>query len=292
MGTTTLEPGESTSGILIYTVVTDDLSGPLTNTATITYIPSYSGTFYPPLTGIAEAVISPYEPVITALAATNDSPTELEHETWLAITTAVDSNVALTWAFGDGEIGSGAIVTHTYADAGIYTATVTASNPVSVLTATTTITVQGMVETDLAISKSFIGALGNITYTIVATNLGPDPADGAVVYDEVAAHIVDVAWTCVALNGATCAASGSGNTISETLTSFPAGGVVTFTVTADMADIFGDESNLATIIAPANVTDLDETNNSSLVGRPYKVILPVILQGGGSAPRIRVRPIR
>jgi len=117
----------------------------------------------------------------------------------------------------------------------------------------------------------------------VATNLGPGPADGTIVYDEVAAHILDVAWTCVGTGGATCAASGTGNTINETLTSFPAGGVATFVVTARLADIFADETNTVELILPDNVIDSNMDNNSASVGRPFKVILPVILNGGDTS---------
>jgi len=76
---------------------------------------------------------------IAGLIATNDSPTELGDATTLTATITAGSNVTYTWAFGDGVTGSGAVVTHTYTDIDIYTAAVTASNSVSVLTATTTV---------------------------------------------------------------------------------------------------------------------------------------------------------
>ena len=78
---------------------------------------------------------------ITGLTATNDSPTELGNVTTLTATVTAGSNVAYGWTFGDGETGSGAIVTHTYPVTGVYTAVVTASNSASVLTATTSVTV-------------------------------------------------------------------------------------------------------------------------------------------------------
>jgi len=87
----------------------------------------------------------------------SDSPTVLGQATMLTATVAAGSNVAYTWAFGDGSpllttggspllptggtTGSGAVVTHTYPTIGIYTAVVTASNSVSVLTTTTSVTV-------------------------------------------------------------------------------------------------------------------------------------------------------
>jgi PKD repeat protein len=49
--------------------------------------------------------------------------------------------VTYTWSFGDATSGSGTVITHTYPMPGIYTAVVTASNAVSVLTATTSVTI-------------------------------------------------------------------------------------------------------------------------------------------------------
>ena len=46
-----------------------------------------------------------------------------------------------TWNLGDGSSGQGAVVTHTYAATGVYTAVVTATNAVSTATATTTVTI-------------------------------------------------------------------------------------------------------------------------------------------------------
>ena len=65
---------------------------------------------------------------VTGLAATNDSPTNLGEPTTFTATVETGSNMTHTWAFGDGSIGSGRVVSHTYATAGLYTAVVTASN--------------------------------------------------------------------------------------------------------------------------------------------------------------------
>jgi uncharacterized repeat protein (TIGR01451 family) len=78
---------------------------------------------------------------IKGLIADNDSPTVLGQATTLTATITAGSNVVYTWAFGDGDLGSGAVVAHTYPATGTYTAVVTASNSVSVLTATTPVTI-------------------------------------------------------------------------------------------------------------------------------------------------------
>ncbi len=80
---------------------------------------------------------------IVSLAAINSSPTVLGNVTSLTATIASGSNVAYQWRFGDGTLGSGQFITHTYSAVGFYTAIVTASNSASVVTATTPITIFG-----------------------------------------------------------------------------------------------------------------------------------------------------
>jgi PKD repeat protein len=78
---------------------------------------------------------------IAGLSAVNDSPTVPGESTTLTATITAGSHVSYTWAFGDGEYGSGTIVTHIYPGLGIYTAQVTASNRLGSETATTTVTI-------------------------------------------------------------------------------------------------------------------------------------------------------
>jgi PKD repeat protein len=89
---------------------------------------------------------------IAGLAAANDSPTALGRPTAFTATVLSGTNVAFTWTFGDGSPplarpsslvdGPSSTVTHTYAAPGTYTATVTASNAVSAVTATTPVLVE------------------------------------------------------------------------------------------------------------------------------------------------------
>jgi uncharacterized repeat protein (TIGR01451 family) len=104
-----------------------------------------------------------------------------------------------------------------------------------------------------------------VTYTIVASNAGPDAATGASVTDTVPAVLGSVTWTCGSpTGGATCgAASGSGNTISTTA-NLPSGGSVTYTVTGTLAtNATGTLSNTAQVAAPSGVTDPTAGNNSA-----------------------------
>jgi hypothetical protein len=78
---------------------------------------------------------------ITGLTAVNDSPTLLGSPTTLTAAVATGEAISYTWSYGDGQTGQGATTTHTYADVGVYTAVVTATNPVNTVTATTTVTI-------------------------------------------------------------------------------------------------------------------------------------------------------
>ncbi len=108
---------------------------------------------------------------IGGLEAANDSPTALGDPTTLTATVTAGTNVTYTWDLGDGEFGSGAVVTHNYLAAGIYTAVVTAGNSVSELTATTTITITDASIAGLAASNDSPTLLGSVT-TLTATITG------------------------------------------------------------------------------------------------------------------------
>ncbi|MFN8597342.1 MAG: PKD domain-containing protein [Anaerolineae bacterium] len=86
-----------------------------------------------------QTVVTVHDTAITALSASNNSPTVLGQATAFTAT-ASGSNIGYEWAFGDGSGPvSGAMATHTYGLAGHYTATVTATNSVSVVVASTLI---------------------------------------------------------------------------------------------------------------------------------------------------------
>jgi uncharacterized repeat protein (TIGR01451 family) len=107
---------------------------------------------------------------IAGLEATNDSPTALGEPTLLTATVTAGSHVTYTWAFGDGELGSGAVVSHTYPAPGVYTGAVTAGNSVSELTATTTVTVDEAIAGLEAINDSptVFGEPTTLTATVSA----------------------------------------------------------------------------------------------------------------------------
>ncbi|MCC7370482.1 MAG: DUF11 domain-containing protein [Chloroflexi bacterium] len=102
-----------------------------------------------------------------------------------------------------------------------------------------------------------------ITYTIVATNLGPSVVTNATVTDTFPAALTNSTWTCVASGGSSCgAANGSGNI--DTQVTLAVNGMATFTATATVAGgATGTLANTASIRAPANVSDPTPANNSA-----------------------------
>jgi PKD repeat protein len=79
---------------------------------------------------------------IQGLIATNDGPTALGTATTLTATVAAGTSVSYLWDFGDHSSGAGAVVQHSYAAPGIYSATVTATNSQGSATASTAVQVR------------------------------------------------------------------------------------------------------------------------------------------------------
>lgn len=88
---------------------------------------------------------------ITGLSASSDSPTFLGNGTTLTATVQTGNYVLYEWDFGDGQTGYGPVVSHVYSPTqvnpatfpvlGVFTATITASNPFNQMTANTKIKV-------------------------------------------------------------------------------------------------------------------------------------------------------
>ena len=121
------------------------------------------------------------------------------------------------------------------------------------------------VSADLAITKTdgvtTATPGGSVTYTVTASNAGPNGATGANVTDTFPA-ILTCTWTCVGAGGGTCTAAGSGN-INDTV-NLPAGASVTYTASCTIAaSASGSLSNTATVSASAGVSDPDPGNNSA-----------------------------
>jgi uncharacterized repeat protein (TIGR01451 family) len=88
-------------------------------------------------------------------------------------------------------------------------------------------------ETDVSISKTgdtTVVAGTSITYTIKVVNNGPSMARGVRVSDTMPSELTNVAWSCVARDGATCTAVGAGD-IDDTI-DLPFGAAAIYTITA------------------------------------------------------------
>ncbi|MEO8674409.1 MAG: hypothetical protein ABI569_02455 [Casimicrobiaceae bacterium] len=146
--------------------------------------------------------------------------------------------------------------------AGAFTSAQGVTNP---LPASATLAATGVA--DLGVTKTD-GVLNvvpgtNTTYTIVASNAGPNAVAGANVVDNPPAGVTFTSWTCVASVGSGCGnASGSGP-INE-LVSLLNAGTATYTVTAAIAPgATGTIANTVTIIVPPTVVDPNPGNNTA-----------------------------
>lgn len=123
---------------------------------------------------------------------------------------------------------------------------------------------------DLSITKSdgvaTVDAGGATTFTIVASNAGPSPADGTVVVDPGAAGFMLTSVSCSASGGATCPSAMSVASLQSTglvVPTLPPGGSITLGVAATITATGGSLSNIATVTAPVGVTDPAVANNSA-----------------------------
>ena len=119
---------------------------------------------------------------------------------------------------------------------------------------------------DLSITKTDGQATAtpgtSVTYTIVASNAGPESVSGAPVTDAPPVALTNVTWTCSASVGSSCPASGSG-TINANV-GLLVGGTATFTLTGTIApDATGTLANTASIAVPSGVVESDPTDNQA-----------------------------
>jgi uncharacterized repeat protein (TIGR01451 family) len=101
---------------------------------------------------------------------------------------------------------------------------------------------------------------GQVTYTIIATNAGPDDIPGAHVGDEFGEYL-SCSWTCVAAGGATCATGPSTEDI-EDIIYLPVGGTATYTAVCDIDHTALEfVENWAEVMVPDGADDPNEDNN-------------------------------
>ncbi len=124
---------------------------------------------------------------------------------------------------------------------------------------------------DLAVSKSDGGALAvpgkPLSYTISATNHGPEDVFGARLNDPFPAELNVVKWSCVATPGSLCTPEGSGD-IADSV-DLQSGGTAIYTATGMVVEgAVGPIANTASIAAPAGTGDPEPANDAASVITP------------------------
>lgn len=97
------------------------------------------------------------------------------------------------------------------------------------------------------------------TYTITVSNSGPGAAAGTVV-DTLPPELINASWTCVGAGGGVCSASGSGG-INDSV-SLPAGGSVTYTLTATVG-LTADGAQVTNTASFSGLGDVNQSNDSA-----------------------------
>jgi uncharacterized repeat protein (TIGR01451 family) len=126
-----------------------------------------------------------------------------------------------------------------------------------------------VITSDLSVTKTdgVIVALpgGTLTYTIVASNLGPSYAQGNLVSDQFQADLT-CTWTCVpdGSGGTTCTSGPVSGDINDTIAVAPGGSVAYTAVCAVSGTATTDITNTVSVTAGPGVTDPDLTNNSAV----------------------------
>jgi uncharacterized repeat protein (TIGR01451 family) len=169
----------------------------LTNTAAIT-----ATVFDPDLDNNTSSVtITVVDVPITGLQAFNDSPTTVSYPTTLWATTTTGTSVSYEWSLGYGTAtDAGQTIVHTYPGIGEYTAIVTASNSVSVMTATTTISITDFTRLYLpVVMHNYVAAPDLVVEQITASSTSVQ----VVIRNVGDAPVKDEFWVDVYLNPTT-----------------------------------------------------------------------------------------
>jgi uncharacterized repeat protein (TIGR01451 family) len=147
---------------------------------------------------------------------------------------------------------------------GNHAITVVYAGDATFIGSTSAVLTQAVNPADLSITKTdgqTTTAVGlPITYTIVASNAGPNPAVGATVTDNVPSRMTGVTWTCAGAGGGTCTASGTGS-INDTV-DLPANATVTYTLSGTVGiSASSPLANTASVTA-GGVADPNDANNA------------------------------
>lgn len=109
---------------------------------------------------------------ITGLQAANDGPTLIGVATTFTASVAAADTVTYTWDLGDGMAAAGAVVTHVYAQPGLYTATVTARSAATAAHASTAVQVLDAPIAQLTAAASSPTSVGAATHFTASVGSG------------------------------------------------------------------------------------------------------------------------
>jgi uncharacterized repeat protein (TIGR01451 family) len=109
-----------------------------------------------------------------------------------------------------------------------------------------------------------VGYGGALSYTVVVSNNGLSNANGTTFSDAVPAGVSAITASCgTPIGGAVCGTVNvTGNTVTSTITTLPAGASVTFTINGTAPSSGTSISNTASAMPPVGTTDPDPGNNS------------------------------
>jgi len=193
----------------------------------------------------ASTVVVVIDRAIVDLTAANDSPTRLGSTTSFTATIGDGSNVTYAWNFGDGSPGSGATSSHTYAAVGAYVATVTATNGVSVVVATTNVSIIDTPIVNLAAANSSPTGLNLSTFLTVTIDSGSNVdyqwnfGDGATGSGAATPHV----YLALGVYTATVTATnGVSNVVATTLVTIVDQPITTLIATSSSPTLLGSTS--------------------------------------------------
>lgn len=113
---------------------------------------------------------------------------------------------------------------------------------------------------DDGVSQAFPG--DTLTYTLVVTNQGADMVPGEAVASTMSTLLGNVSWTCAPSTGASCQANGIGDVADSA--DLPAGGSVTYTITARVqTDASGEIDSAANVTPPPGYDDPNTNDNAA-----------------------------
>jgi PKD repeat protein len=198
-----------------------------------------------PMNPFAGVALAAPNDTISGLVAANDSPKLVSEPVSFTASVTEGTGISYTWDFGDGNSGTGITTTHAYTAAGVYTATVVASNTTDIVSTTTSVT----------ILEAILG--------LAATNDSPKEINAPVSFTASVTSGTSISYTWDFGDGS----NGTGITTTHAYT---APGLYTATVLAENALQNATVTTTVEISAPIPISGLVATNNG-----PKEVDAPV-----------------